>query len=167
MGTRYRDLDNTIAGYHRSGVPLISYDGRVFGPAGPTDDFGAYYLIPQLAVHFKLPLRRSIDAFYLAVLATAIAFGAVGCCLALKTRIGKLWAIIEILLLAGTVFNFGDVYILLASAIIGTVPFAIYFSKVSRLSSVTLFAFASGMILSAANAIRSHSGTGVLLFWYV
>ncbi len=164
MPTRYSDLERASIGYEKTGVPLVAYDGRVFGPAGVIDDFGAYYFIPQIAARFGLSLRRSIDVFYMTLLVAAVGLGVFGCCLALRTRIGKIYAIVELVLVSALAYRFGDVYILLAATVIAIAPLALYVSGIPRPAITIPFVVGSGLVISIANAIRSHSGTGVLLF---
>jgi hypothetical protein len=164
LSARYGDLEDTLIGYEKTHVPLVKYNGRAYGPAGATDDLGAYYFIPQVAARFGLSLRFSIDVFYLTLLVAAAAAGGVGCCLALRTCIGKIWALAELAILAALIYSSGDVYILLACTVMAIVPLALYISAVPRVATAALFVFASGVAISIANVIRSHSGTGVLAF---
>jgi hypothetical protein len=164
MGARYDQLENALRGYEKFHVPLVSYDGRMFGPAGATDDVGAYYFVPRLALHLRMPLRRTIDGFYLTVLVVAFGLGILGCYLTLRTGMAKMWAIMELVLLMAVAYGVGDVYILQAAVVVAIVPLALSISEVSRVSIVAPFMFGSGLAISIANTFRSHSGTGVLLF---
>jgi len=164
MAARYRDLENALVGYNRSHVPLVSDASGVLAPAGTVDDFGAYYLIPQIATRFGLSLRRSIDVFYLSILLTALALGIFGCSFALRTTVCKLWSAAELVLVTALAYSYGDVYILLAATAIAIVPLTIYAIATRSVAFVATVVFASGAAISTANAIRSYSGIGVLLF---
>ena len=57
MPTRYGDLEKTLIGYEKTHLPLVKYDGGVFGPSGAADDVESFYFIPQIAVRLGSPFR--------------------------------------------------------------------------------------------------------------
>jgi hypothetical protein len=69
-----------------------------------------------------------------------------------------------LLLFLGT-FREGDVYILLSSTTVALVPWLLYFVKRGVVDGwFIMFALGAGLCAGFANLIRSHSGTGFMLF---
>src|ERR1043165_5652501 len=78
MPTRHAMLSEALAGLMQTGVPLVSFDGHNYGPAGHHDDSGIYYSIPAIARMLDVPLDRAIDGFFLSILVSGFFVGALG-----------------------------------------------------------------------------------------
>lgn len=162
----YQMLHEALSGYQKTGIPLIAYDGNALKPAGFGDDIGIYYFIPKIAHTFGISIGQSINVFFISVILVSFSLGLIGCFLFLKNRVIKWLGIVEIILLAyGSYFFVGGIYIILSSITIAIIPLFLYFSKQRKLSSVfVIFLLLSGIAIGVAHHLRSHAGTGVLIF---
>jgi hypothetical protein len=168
MPARWTSLQITLAGYERTGVPLVGWDGNQLVAATAADDSGLDYFVPRLAALFRIPLARSVDLFLGGVLVSCYTLGLIGILLLLKNPLGRCLAILELLVLALLCYKIGDVYLVQPSVAVAFIPWALYFLTKSRAGvRFALFLAAVGVALGAANFLRAQAGTAVLLFCLV
>jgi len=166
MGSRYRQLQEALEGYQLTGTALISQTGQGLGPAGVSDDIGAYYFIPKIAVTFALTLDQTIELFYGLMMAGAVVLSAAGFILFFRS-----WASVLITPLVLGVLGYisfakvGDVYLVSCALPMAIVPLFSWLAKVDKGGSVlTGFSGISGVCIGLAHYMRAHAGTGLLLY---
>jgi len=171
MPGRYHSLQATIDGFQRTGVPLVSYNDKYsfgesagLGPAGFTEDLGSYYIIPKMVEIFGFSLDTSIQLLYTGTVVLAFLVGAIGSCLYCKTRIGKLISVLALAALSMIVAGIGDYYILAGATAMALVPWWLYIHDRCGIKAHIVYCTFVGLLAGATHMIRSHSGTGVLIF---
>ena len=165
MPARYQQLRRAFEGFQRTGVPLVAFDGNSFYGAGFSDDPGEYYLIPKLASFLDLKLPTAIDVFLGTILCMSFLVGLVGFFFLFRRSLSRMVAFIGLFLLFLGTFREGDVYVVLSSTAVALVPWLLYLVR-RGVADGWFFTFASGAGLCAgvSTLIRSHSGTGFMLF---
>ncbi len=171
MPGRYASLQATIDGFQRTGVPLVSYNDTYnlgesagFGPAGFTEDLGSYYIIPKMVEIFGVSLSTSIQVLYSGTVALAFLAGAIGSWLYCRTRIGKWISVLALAALSIIVAGIGDYYIFAGATAMAFIPWWLYIHDRCGIKAHIVYCTFVGLLASAAHTIRSHSGTGVLIF---
>ncbi len=165
MPTRYWDLENALAGTVKTGVPLITLDGNILGPAGGTDDVGSYYLVPKLAMILGLSIRRSIDLFYTSLLGLGFLVGSAGFLRLFSTWRVRAIALTTMSLLTLIAYRVGDVYIFYFATAVISVPWMLLLARRAKIDFwFAPFLFLIGIFFGVADWVRSHSGTAALLF---
>ncbi len=165
MPARYQQLRRALVGFQRTGVPLVAFDGSSFYGAGFSDDLGEYYLIPKLASLLDLRLPTAVDVFLSTILCVSFLVGFVGFFFLFRRGLSRTVALIGLLLLFRVSFHEGDLYIVLSSTAVALVPWLLYFVKRGVVDGwFVTFASGAGLFAGFANLIRSHSGTGFMLF---
>ncbi len=162
MECRHLELENTLKGLYLSDVPIVSYSGSNYWPAGFADDLGNYYLIPSIAKGLGISIDQAIDLFFGSLLAVG-AMVAFFCFYSAFTHwASRVVSFIAISLLTIASFRYSDVYITFFFASATLIP--LFALKKPR--GALYFAIA-GVLIGYCNFIRSHSGTGVLLFLFL
>lgn len=167
MECRQIQLEKTIEGLSLSDVPLVSYHEAQFLPAGFADDLGIYYFIPTLAKAFGLSADQAINLFFGSLLALGALIATTCFFFAFKNGLARSIILLAISLLTWTCFRYSDVYIALFFAVTSTLPFFLLAPSLPSKPPPWKWGLAflcSGIIAGYCNFIRSHSGTGVLLF---
>ena len=167
MPIRYKDLLDANAGYKMTHVPLVAFNGKSFGPVGPADDAGSYYLIPRISAWLNLPLHRTVDLFYLALIIVAYVSAITGLFAYLSTQVGKTLAVLWTTAVALVAYHAGDIYILSAFTALSFLPWILYLTKHPLHWFFLVFLGFGGLIIGLANTIRGHSGTALLIFTVV
>ena len=167
MPGRYAALQDTVAGYLHTGMPLVSYTqlhgiGPILNADG--DDWGAYYVIPKIMKTFGLSLDASIQLLYTGSVALAFVIGAIACWLYCKTRVGKIVSILALALLALIVAGIGDIYVFLGVTTMALVPWWLYVQERCGIKGHVIYCIVAGLFIGFAHLIRSHSGTAVIVF---
>lgn len=166
MPIRFQELSEAVAGFERTGVPLISVRGDSLIPtAGYTDDVGMYYLASKLATLFHISAGSAWDLLFFLIVIPCFAFGFLGMMAVLETRVSKVFYSAMIGSLFITVFLSGDIYALAPSLAVLAVPYLIRFSKSDTASGVSHWAicFLFGIGAMLAHLIRAHSATAIVL----
>ena len=146
-------------------MPLVGFDGHAFKPAGFTDDVGIYYIVPRIATWLGLDTGGSVDLLLGGTMLLSLAAGMAGVFLLYRR-----WSVrcVAFLMLAGvslTAWNVGDVYLVGSSVAVAMAPWCVYLYRRGSGSPVDIMVgFAAGILIGAANFLRSHSGTAVLIF---
>jgi hypothetical protein len=165
MPTRYRDLLRSLAGYQRTGVPLVAWVDGAFGPSGGLDDVGSYYLIPKLSAALGISIAAAIDSFYLSLLALALLAGSCGFLVLFRRWSARAVALIGLFLLTGIAYRVGDVYVFFFATAVIAVPWTLVLTlPFTRLFGLRLYLLLIGAIIGIANVVRSHAGTAALIF---
>ncbi|MEW5705272.1 MAG: hypothetical protein AB1743_00445 [Actinomycetota bacterium] len=165
MQCRYDMLKDAIAGYNKTGMPLVSYSKGTLGSAGFGDDVGIYYFIPKIAHTFNLSLNQSINIFFISMALISLVLGIIGSFLLFKTWWGRAIALIGMLALTLVSIRVGDVYIASASIVLMVIPIFLYLVHSKKnLASLAMFIFLAGTAVGVVHFIRSHAGTAVLIF---
>ena len=166
MECRHDDLKDTVETLTETNVSLIAKHHDVFGLAGFADDQGIYYFIPQIVKTLGVSLDVAINLFFgsLLVIGAAVMI----CCFfaAFKNWILRLISAAGILLLTLLSYLCSDVYITYFFAVAATIPIFVLHTRQSHAFDwrlIVSLAFC-GTVIGYCNIIRSHSGTGVLLF---
>ncbi|MBE0447663.1 MAG: hypothetical protein IBX64_06130 [Actinobacteria bacterium] len=165
MPSRYQMLQEALAGYEKTGMPLVAYDGKTLMPAGYGDDVGVYYSVPKIAHTFGLTIDQTIAIFYTGVILVSLILGLIGSYLLFKTWVGRLVALVGLSGLILFSLEVGDIYPISTYITIAIVPLFLYFAQSKKLSvSFVIFFLLAGISIGAAHYIRSHAGTAVLIF---
>ena len=165
MPYRHLELRYALAGYLRSKIPLVAFDGTKYFKAGYGDDPGMYYFVPRLAALLNLPLERAIDIFFGTILIVSFGSGAVGLMLVVRTWPLRLWALFGLGLLLWFSFRKGDIYTALSVPTVAIVPWLLFLRrKHSRSPMIGVFLFGAGLCAGLANQIRGQAATGVVIF---
>ncbi|PKK88961.1 MAG: hypothetical protein CVV64_16455 [Candidatus Wallbacteria bacterium HGW-Wallbacteria-1] len=171
MDCRLIELERAFHGYKFFGVPLLSATPQSLTSAGLGDDPGSYYFVSLLATHLNMGLGPAIDLFYHALIAIGFIFGLIGVFAAYRQNSCRIVGFLYLYRIASLALETGDVYIAFSFAALSVIPLSLYFfadldgeKRVSSLKLLIPFMILSGLIIAIANSIRSHSGTGVLIF---
>ncbi len=170
MPIRYQELSEAVAGFERTGVPLVSLRGDSLIPtAGYTDDVGMYYLASKLAALFHLSAAAAWDIFFFLMLIPCFAIGFIGMVKVLETRVAKVFYVVMFAILFVTVYLSGDIYALSPSLAMLIIPYLIRFSKSNSKPRAVHWAMflMFGIMLMLAHLIRAHSATAIVLVFGV
>ena len=167
MAARWSTLQVSAAGFQKTGVRLVGWDGGHLVPTQYKDDSGLDYYVPQFASFLHLSLADATDLFIFGVVMLSSAIGLAGLMLVLKGRGLKVWAVCEVALLAVLSVGIGDVYAIQSAVVILTVPWVLYFSRDWEGGSRFSFFFVVGVLAGVANFVRSQAGTTVLVFCFL
>jgi hypothetical protein len=165
MPYRHLELRYALAGYQRSNIPLVAFDGSKYFKAGYGDDPGMYYFVPRFATFLNLPLERAIDLFFGAILVVSFLSGAIGLLLLVNGWALRLWALFGLSLLLWFSFRKGDIYLALIVLAIALVPWLLYSLRRSSAGAfMGAFLFMAGILAGFANQIRGQAATGLMIF---
>jgi hypothetical protein len=165
MPTRYQALLETLAGYKKTGMSLIAYDGHSLHPPAFGDDVGIYYFVPKIAQVFNMPIDRSFDIFIIGLTLISVVLALVGLFLLFKRPASIIVSLLGVSVLAFTMLKLSDVYVAAPFAILSVVPICLYFIQQNKLCwSLLVTLFFAGSIIGIANAMRSNAGTTVMIF---
>jgi MFS family permease len=165
MPCQYQMLREALSGYEKTGVPLVAYDGNVLKPAGIGDDIGLYYFLPKISHVLGISLDQSINVIFISVIFVSLSLGIIGSFLYFRKRAIKWLGVVELILLALGSYFVSGIYIILSSITIAIIPLFLYFARQRRVSSMfIIFLFFAGLAISITHHLRSHAGTGVLIF---
>jgi len=165
MQCRYTALQEALAGYDKTGVPLVAYNGKALLPAGFSDDIGTYYFIPKIAHTFSLSITQSINIFFVGMLLISLILSVTGFFLLFRSWTSRFISVVGLLGLAFLAFRIGDVYLIFVYTILSLIPIFLYLIQNEKLKTIfTAFIFLSGIGIGTAHYSRSHAGTAVLIF---
>ncbi len=165
MPTRFVLAQQAVAGYERSGVSLVGFNGAGFTPAGESDDLGLYYVIPKVVKYLHLSVDKSIDLFILALIAFPLLVGIAGLYLLVRHQSYRLWGILGLCGVAAISARYGDVYVVQSGIVVALVPWILCLARGGpQYPFLNLFAFVTGVGCSVANILRFQAGTPVMVF---
>lgn len=164
MTCRYAGLIAAVDNYEQTGVPLVyGNSDQIFGCMG-MDDIGSYYFIPKLVHIFGLELDTAINLFYIGIAVLSFAIGAVAIWRYCKTGLGKVISFMALVLLSSLIVKVGDVYVALGATAMALVPLWLCIHERGSVRTLVIYCFLGGIVIGVAHFIRSHAGTGVLVF---
>lgn len=167
MPGRYASLQDTVAGYQSTGVPLVSYtESNGIGPIlqADGDDWGAYYIIPKIMDLFGLSLDASLQLLYSGTVVLAFILGSIGSWLYCKTRLGKYISILALAMVSLIVAGVGDIYIFLGATVIALIPWWLYVQEHYGIRGQLIYCAVAGLFIGFAHLMRNHSATAALIF---
>jgi len=167
MGCRLLGLQHIIAGFIKTGIPLIGFDGSNIIPFLVGDDIGMYVFIPQLVRFFNISLQQAIDLFFYSIMTSSFALALIGFFLLYRTLATRIVAIsgLSFLLYFILKFSIQDVYLAYCVGNLFIVPLFLYLvAKKNDSHLFPWFLLVSGIIVSSLHYIRAHSALGVLVF---
>ena len=168
MPSRYQKLYETLAGYEKTGIPFISYDGEIFKPSTSSDDIGIYYFVPKIAHVLNITIDQAINVFFGGMILFSLVLGIIGALLLFKTWLSRSVAAVALFLLAFVSFKIGGLYIVAPYITVSIVPLFLYLTKNKKISTpLVVFAFLAGLGMGTAHVLRSHAGTAVFMFMIV
>jgi hypothetical protein len=154
-----------VSGYEKTGVPLVAFGGNTLKPAGVGDDIGLYYFIPKISHLLGISLDQSINVILISVILVSLSLGVIGSFLYFRRRAIQWLAVVELALLALVSYFVNGIYVILSSIVIAIVPLFLYFAGQRRISSkFIIFLIFAGLVIGITHHLRSHAGTGVLIF---
>jgi hypothetical protein len=162
-GGRYPHLIATLAGYLKTGIPLVEYDETKYLPCITNDDIGIYLFIPKIVKFFNISLDTAIDLFFYGIISLSIVCGIIGFFLYYKSWIARAISIVGLGGAFHLMISIGDVYSVGPACMIGIIPFFLYLMNENSIY-LNIFLFFSGAILCFANYTRAFSGIPVVLF---
>ncbi|HEX2978590.1 MAG TPA: hypothetical protein VHO47_05705 [Candidatus Babeliales bacterium] len=163
MGTRLTHLAATMAGYLKTGIPLIEWDGSRLLLTNTGDDIGVYIIIPKLAYFFHLSLERAITIFFSSLLILPMIISIIFFCIAYKKISQRIVSISCVILLTRFAYAIGDVYLSFSAAALILIPWSLIICELKSLKWSIFFGVFSGISVSFFHYIRSFSGVGALL----
>ena len=166
MECRENQLQSAIEGLTTTDIPLIAFNDKIYSAAGYGDDEGIYYFIPWIAKTFDLSLKWAINLFFGSQLVGAALIAILCFFMAFKHWSQRSISFVTILLLTWASFRYSDVYITFFFTVTSIIPLFILAEKKSYNFNPKLIALfiISGILAGYSNFIRSHAGTGTLLF---
>jgi len=169
MPCRYDELVKTVAGYAKTGLQLIGFDGTQIFPSGISDDVGLYYFIPKLVRLFGISLDYAIEIFFYGMVVASCVFGIAGFFL-----LNRSWLFRTVAVAGLVAFSFvscrgmTDVYLVASSLAVALVPWALYFMRGRKKNTTCgIFLFLSGVAIGYAHYIRAFSGGAVFIFLFL
>ena len=170
---RLTGLEATVEGFERTGVPLVAYnpcgtpevllvDG--LGPAGYTDDLGAYYFIPKLVEIFGFNVDTAVQLLYSGTVFLAFLLGAIGSWLYCDTKPGKAISVLCLAILAFIIAGIGDSYTYMGSIPMALIPWSLYLQRQNSTNRIVAYFILAGMFIACGHLIRSNAGTPALIF---
>ena len=161
---RLDDLGRTIAGFERSGVPLVAFDSRGYTAAGTADDIGLYLFVPKIMRLFHLSLPAAVMLFLGGLIAVSFAAGAAALYRLDGRRVTARSALTLGALLVATIAAW-NVYSVLSCAVVALVPWILVVLRgPADGRGAPVFFLGAGAAAAVANSIRVHAGTAVLVF---
>jgi hypothetical protein len=165
MHTRLIHLGFNLAGYLKTGVPLIEFDGTRLLPSFTADDIGIYVLIPKIAALFNISLESAIDMFFYGLLFGSCVIGIIGVFYLYQSWFERFVGCTGLLLLTRFSVAVGDVYLAFSACCMSLLPWAFYyFYKKEKFTFCSLvYIFLAGFSISLCHYIRAYSGFAVFL----
>lgn len=165
MGTRYVELRRATRGLACMAPPLVAFDGLRYRPAAWAEDIGPFLVVPELVKHSGWSLEAATDIFFITTIVLASVIGLFGFLLQTQTSLGRWIGCAAFLLLTILLLRKGDQYALGATAAVALVPWILLLATRKKLTAATLVAATLiGVLAQAANYMRAHSGTGLIMF---
>jgi hypothetical protein len=162
MECRQDQIEQALLGLDAAQVPLVSLNHGAYCPAGFSDDLGIYYFIPWIAKTFGISTDLAIQLFFGSLIFIGAAISFFCFFFVFKQWTARSISFVGLGLLTYGAYRYSDVYIAPFFAVTALVPLFILCKPRSWRLLLTL-GF-SGLVLGYSNMIRSHGGTGTLLF---
>lgn len=164
MPTRYQGLLEAAEGYRQTGVPLVGLHNGHLSPAGFSDDTGIYYFVPALMRSFGTGLDQAINLFFGGIGLLAFLAGLTGLFLRYRQPNQRFVAFLVLAVASCIALLIGDVYLVSFFFVVATVPWILYALDQPDQKTIWLVFPLIALMAPLANTVRSHAGTGVVLF---
>lgn len=166
MGCRHDELVYALAGYAKTGVQLIGYDGIKTFPSGISDDIGLYYFVPKLARFLNCSLDQAINLFFYGMVIGSCLIGLVGFFAFTQLWITRAFAVGYLAAFSYySCMGMTDSYLVFSSCALAIVPWALYFLRRAKADcKMALFCGIVGVIAGYSHYIRSYSSAAVVFF---
>jgi len=171
MPCRFLSLQSTIDGYERTKTPLISFNDACnlgenagIGPAGLTEEAGAYYFIPKLVELTGLNLEILVYLFYGGIVTFAFFAGAIGSWKYCSTQLGRWISLLGLFILSIVIAGISDIYVVVGASTVSLVPWLLYVQKHHDFKRTLIYFIVAGFVIGFSHSVRNHGGTGVLIF---
>lgn len=164
MACRLLNLKAVYAGFLKTGMPLIAYDGTTFSPLLTGDDIGIYILIPKLARLLHISLDAAITIFFSTLLILPCMIAIYFFWQICESIVQKMIALAGILLLARQAYAIGDVYLCLYASALCIIPSGLYIVR-KQIDSrgIIFYSLVIGLFVGLMHYIRAFSAIGPLL----
>lgn len=165
MPSRLAELQASLDGLMRTGVPLVAQANGILRPVDSGDGPGLYLFVPLLARMTGLGVLNAATVFLYGLVALALEIGAAGCAFVWKDAPRRVVSVGALAVAAWFTFEFGQTYTIPVVIVIGAAPWlvAVVIQPVSRLRWQCLIYGCVGLAAGLANMTRSHSGTVILV----
>ncbi|MEX0940391.1 MAG: hypothetical protein WDZ41_03455 [Candidatus Babeliales bacterium] len=164
MDCRLVHILQTYAGYQKTGVSLIEFDGASLLPFSAADDIGIYIFIPKLASLLQIPIQQTINLFFYGLVSAAWLIGLVGFFFYYQTLLPRLISFVGLTLICLFSLTIGDTYLFYTICPVALIPWSLYFST-KKMSPVSyLFFFLAGITIMFSHYARAHAGLASLFF---
>jgi len=164
MPFRLEELEAVLAGYAGTGVPLVAAEGGALRAGGFSDDPGLYVVVPLLARAFGLDAAGGVAAFVVGMAALAFVVGGAGLLWLARGVAGRVAAVGFAALVALLCLYVGDVYAVAPAVTLAFVPWVLVAWRDGRAAPLLAMLALVGAFAGMANAVRSHAGTGLVVF---
>ncbi len=164
MEFRHQELQGALDALQTLHVPLVEKVGTSVAPVGLGDDKGAYYFIPHLAQGLGIPLDQAVNLFYGFLDFFPLLLALAGFWLFFKSGWARAWVPLG---LAWFFFatKIWDVYLAGSFSVLCVIPFLLFaWHKPGKNWQWLLLLALDGIFCGFADLVRSHSGTGAILF---
>ena len=171
MPCRLLSIQSTIDGYVHSKTPLISYNDKCnlgenagIGPAGLSEEPGAYYFIPKIVELTGFNLETAVNLFYGGIVTFALFGGVIGSWKYCGTQLGKWISLFALWILCIVIAGISDIYVVMGASTVALVPWLLLVQKHSDLRGMLIFCIVAGFVIGFSHSVRNHGGTGILIF---
>jgi hypothetical protein len=166
MPCRYQELAYALAGYAKTGLQLVGFNGKQIIPSGLSDDIGLYYFVPKLVRLFHITLDQAIGLFFYTIVTVSCLFSLIGFFVLNTSWLFRGWAAISLVAFcAFSCRGMTDVYLVSSSLAIAIVPWALYFMRTTGHQKLfVMFLFLCGIATGYAHYIRAFSGIVTFVF---
>lgn len=170
MDCRYVMLQEAVAGYNLTGIPLVAFDGMSLKPAAVTDDNGIYYFLPILSKFLGTDLDTAITVFSLFFVFFFFVISALGFIRLFSVCFCRIIALLTLFMFSLYSLHLGNFSFVCSAGILALVPWGLYFLKEREGKidwKMVLFLLSAGSYINLANFLRIHAGTPILVFLLV
>ncbi len=165
MEYRYNSLKESIVGYEKTGIPLVSFDGTSFKPTGYADDLGLYYFVPKIVDIFEVTLDQAVNIVLFGVIFSSFIIGLLCLFYLFKSKVTRIFALASLSLISFISYKVGGIYIFAPAIAISAVPIFLIVARDENLTKKGLiFILFAGIAIGISNSFRVHSGTPIAIF---
>ncbi|MGO9275609.1 MAG: hypothetical protein ACLQOO_36125 [Terriglobia bacterium] len=165
MPARYSELVEMEAGLEKTHVWGVELDDGRFTTTG--DDLGLFCIVPWLALKLGLSVGTAYDLFIALLIGGSFISGVLGFLRLTPAMWPRLVAITALALVAILAARIGDVYVVMGALPVALVPWILVAARRGSLPVFIAIGAIVGGITALANAVRSQSGTGLVVFMFL
>jgi len=166
MPCRYETLKYMLAGFAKTRMQLVGYNGSSLFPSDGSDDMGMYYFVPKVARLFDLTLDQAICLFFYGMIIFSLLLALTGFFLLSRSWLFRIIATVVLISFSYIACRgITDVYLVKSFIVLAVVPLALYFLRRNKGDIFFgFFLFLSGIGIGYVHYIRTYSSVAVLLF---